>query len=224
MLDLFGTLVDFHSVFITTLKRVMVDHDLIDQAEEFRERWQRFVFLGQAGDDFVTVREDFSQSLVIVLKDLGAEGDLVAYAHQVIDEMFVNLRKAELFPEVPAVIAWLEREGIPWAIVTNADEEDLQAIMSNNDMHPPVAISSERVRSYKPESEIFLIAIQELGVPNSRIIHVGDSPIADVYGASEVGIDTLWVNRTGMVYPDDLPKPDWNVPDLSGIPGLLLKG
>jgi 2-haloalkanoic acid dehalogenase type II len=210
-------------VFIDTLRRVLVDHDLMDKADEFRERWERFVFLGQAGGDFVTVHEDFNHSLVIVLQDLGRDGDLVTYAKVVIDEMFESLREADLFPEVPDVIAGLEREGIPWAIVSNVDEVDLQAIITNHGLNPTIAVSSERVRSYKPENEIFMAAVRELGVPTSNVIHVGDSPIADVAGAADVGIDALWVNRRGEIYPGDLPGPVWDVPDLSGLPALMLK-
>jgi FMN phosphatase YigB (HAD superfamily) len=56
------------------------------------------------------------------------------------------------------------------------------------------------------------------------LIHAGDSPIADVAGATDVGIDTLWVNRRGEDYPEDLPDPVWDVPDLSRLPTLVLKG
>ncbi|MCK5252997.1 MAG: HAD-IA family hydrolase [Thermoplasmata archaeon] len=224
LFDLFGTLVDFHSVFINTLHKVLVENELLDQAEEFRNRWQRFVFQGQAAGTFMTVREDFTSSLVTVLVDLGRDGDMAVYADQVIDEMFEQLHEAELYPEVPKVIAALEGEGIPWAIVSNVDEEDLRAIISFHDLRPLAAVSSERVRSYKPDPAIFIAALDELDLPASSVVHVGDSPLADVAGATGVGIDALWVNRHDEVYPDDLPQPGWNMPDLSGLTGLLLKG
>lgn len=224
LFDLFGTLVDFHSVFINTLHRVLRENELLDQAEEFRNRWQRFVFQGQAAGTFMTVREDFTTSLVTVLVDLGRDGDMTVYADQVIDEMFEQLHEAKLYPEVPTVIGALEGEGIPWAIVSNVDEEDLRAIISNHGLRPLAAVSSERVRSYKPDPAIFIAALEELDLPASSVVHVGDSPLADVAGATGVGIDTLWVNRHGEVYPDDLPQPGWNMPDLSGLTGLLLKG
>ncbi|UCC93698.1 MAG: HAD-IA family hydrolase [Thermoplasmata archaeon] len=224
MLDLFGTLVDFNSVFVDTLNRVLVDHDLVDKADEFRHRWGRFVFLGQAEGDFINVHEDFKHSLVVVLRDLGRDGDLVDYADVVIEAMFEKLRRADLFPEVPSMIASIEDADLPWAVVSNVDEEDLHAILTHHGLRPTVTVSSERVRSYKPEGTIFMTAVQELGVPVERIIHVGDSPIADVAGANDVGIDVLWVNRHGVPYPDDLPRPRWDVPNLSGLPSLLLKG
>ena len=223
LLDLFGTMVNFHSVFFSTLNRVLIDHGLEDKAEDFKTRWQSFVFQGQSKGGFITVREDFINSLSSVLGGLGCKGDLDVYAEGVIDGMFKNLREAELFPEVPKVIAALEAAGLPWAIVSNVDEEDLQAIVTNQGLRPASAISSERVRSYKPDGAIFQAALDDLGLPASRVLHVGDSPVADVKGAIDAGIDVLWVNRRNEPFPDDLPPPGWDVPDLSGLPALLLR-
>ena len=222
LLDLFGTLVDFQSVFIDTLKRVLVDHDLMARAEEFRTRWQRFVFQGQSDGEFITVRDDFIKSLKTVLESHGRDGDLHSYAEAVIIDMFEGLRQADLFPEVPAVIARIEGARIPWGIVSNVDEVDLQAILTNQGLRPTIVVSSERVRSYKPEGHIFQTALEELSLPASRVVHVGDSPIADVAGATGAGLGTVWVNRYGGEYPEDLPAPGWTMTELSGLPGLLL--
>ena len=223
ILDLFGTMVDFQSVFVGTLERIIVDNGMVGQHEEFRGRWRRFVFQGHAEGTFVTVRTDFEDSLVSVLDELGVEGDLVAYSRIVIGEMFEQLREADLFPEVPGVIAAIEEEGVPWAIVSNVDEEDLRAIIANQGLRPVVAVSSERVRSYKPDGAIFRSALEELDLPASRVMHVGDSPLADVAGATGAGLSALWVNRMGIEFPGDLPRPLWELPDLSDLPGLLLR-
>ena len=222
LLDLFGTLVDFQSVFLYTLKRVLVDHDLMARAEEFRTRWQRFVFQGQSDGEFITVKDDFIRSLKTVLESHDCDGDLHSYSKTVITDMFEGLRQADLFPEVPAVIASIEGASIPWGVVSNVDEVDLQAILTNQRFRPTIVVSSERVRSYKPEGHIFLTALEELSLPASRVVHVGDSPLADVAGATRAGLGTVWVNRYGGKYPLDLPAPGWTMTELSGLPGLLL--
>jgi 2-haloalkanoic acid dehalogenase type II len=222
-MDLFGTLVDFRTVFVDTLARILTDNELASQRQEFQSRWQRFVFQGQCEGGFITVRQDFERSLVAVLDHLGREGDLATYAHNVIGDMFDRLRVADLFPEAPEAIAGLEAKGVPWAIVSNVDEEDMMAIVANQGLRPVVTVSSERVTSYKPHGAIFQAALDELGVPATRALHVGDSPVADVAGASRQGLATLWVNRYGAEYPDDLPAPRWEVNDLSTLPALLLE-
>ena len=65
-LDLFGTLLDFRTVFNTTLKGILVDHDLTDKAHHFRESWRMFAFMGTEDRGFITVREDFNLSLIRV--------------------------------------------------------------------------------------------------------------------------------------------------------------
>ena len=223
LLDLFGTLVDFHSVFTETLELILVDNQLDKVREGFRDRWRRFVFQGQSQGAFVTVREDFERSLVAVLRELGREGDLAGYARRVIGQMFDRLKEAELYPEVPKALAAIEAEGFPWAIVSNVDEAELQAIISNQGLMPGAAVSSERVRSYKPDRAIFQAALDELDLVPSRAVHAGDSPLADVSGASGAGLSALWVNRHGREFPLDLPRPRWELPDLSQLPALLLE-
>ena len=223
LLDLFGTLVGFQSVFVGTLDRILTDNDMEDRREDLRTRWRRFVFQGQSDGSFITVRRDFEDSLITVLEQLGREGDTATYAHKVIGEMFDQLRDAELFAEVPDVITAIEAEGVPWAIVSNVDEEELQAIVSNQGLRPSAAVSSERVRSYKPEPTIFKVALEEMGLPASRVVHVGDSPLADIAGAVRAGLVPLWINRYGREYPSDLPRPRWVIPDLTELPGLLLE-
>lgn len=222
LLDLFGTLVDFHSVFAKTLELILADNQLEQMGQEFRNRWRRFVFQGQSQGAFLTVREDFERSLVAVLRELGRGGDLSRYSHRVIGQMFDRLKEAELYPEVPRTLAAIEAEGVKWAIVSNVDEVELQAIISNQGLMPGAAVSSERVRSYKPDRAIFQAALDELDLVPSQAVHVGDSPLADVAGASGVGLSTLWVNRHGREYPPDLPRPRWELPDLSRLPALLL--
>ncbi len=214
---------DFRSVFVRTLDRILVDNGLEERHGEFRDRWKSFVFQGQDMGTFITVREDFEGSLVRVLKELGQDGDLFSYARNVIGEMFEELREADLFPEVPEAIAAIEEEGVPWAIVSNVDEVELQAIVANQGLMPKAAISSERVRSYKPDTAIFHAALGELGLTPSQVMHAGDSPLADVVGASGAGMSALWVNRYGQQFPEDLPRPTWVLPDLEGLPALLLK-
>ncbi len=224
-LDLFGTLLDFRTIFNSTLKGILVDHDLMDKAHHFHERWRLFAFMGTEERGFINVRDDFKQSLVRVLRELGVEGDLQDYTDRVLDQMFDSLHTADLFPEVPMVLRAIEDAGIPWGVVSNVDEVDLRAVISHHGLRPTAAVSSERVVTYKPEPLIFQTVLEEMGGPEPhRVIHSGDTPIADVAGASSVGLDVLWLNRYVMQYPDDLPRPTFESANLDPLPKLVLEG
>ena len=224
LFDLYGTLVDFRTTYSETLASILADHGMLDRAEFFMERWQSFVFQGVQQGTFITVRRDFEESLARVLAELGVEGDLSDYCHNVIDSMFDKLHVADVFPEVPGVLGRLEAEGIQWAVVSNVDEDDLHTILGHHDLHPTVTVSSERARSYKPEAGPFEKALRELGMAPKEVCHVGDSPIADVAGAVKAGIDAVWVNRYEEAYPEDVPRPRWHVADLRSLPELINEG
>ncbi len=176
------------------------------------------------GGSFITVHEDFVHGLAATLSALGADGELTGYSKVVIDDLFKDLRVATLFPEVEEVLGSLEDVGVRWAVVSNIDERDLQAILGNHGLRPCTAISSEAVRAYKPNARPFQAALEEMGVPRERALHVGDSPNADVHGASEFGLVTAWVNRYGLDFPEGLHRPRWELNDLRPVPQLVLQG
>ena len=222
-LDLFGTLVDFRTVFNQTMDTILQDNALEDKVQVFRDRWRSFIFQG-VESEFITVQEDFKQSLVKVLGELGVQGNLRLYADGVLDDMFDALRTASLFPEVPAVLEALKRADVPWGILSNIDEDDLMAIIRHHGLRPTTAVSSERVGSYKPDPAIFRTAIRELGgYEPSLVLHTGDTPSADVVGASAVGMDVYWLNRYVTTYPTSFPRPMYEFPDLSSLPDLVLR-
>lgn len=221
-LDLFGTLLDFQSILVSTLQRIMVDNDLTHMSHALQERMRAFTFEGMDQGSFVTVREDFERALVAVLEDLDVVGDVRSYASEVLGGMFEQVRHADLYPEIPPVIDKLEAAGVPWGIVSNVDEDDMLSILSNHDLRPSVAVSSERVASYKPDVHIFKVALKELEMGSDKTLHAGDSPIADVAGAHAAGVDSVWVNRFGVGFPSEILRPRYELPDLSSLPALVV--
>lgn len=70
----------------------------------------------------------------------------------------------------------------------------------------------------KPAPDIFEEALRAAGVDRDRALHVGNDPVADVRGASGVGIDTAFVARESGL---EAPEATFVIPDLSGLPGLM---
>ncbi|AGZ42594.1 HAD family hydrolase [Actinoplanes friuliensis] len=65
-------------------------------------------------------------------------------------------------------------------------------------------VYSEDARAYKPRPEPFLLALAQLGLTTADVVHVGDSPAADITGASALGIDTAFVRRGSRRLPEGL--------------------
>ena len=74
----------------------------------------------------------------------------------------------------------------------------------------------------KPDPSIFRAALEHFHVEPSRVVMIGDSYEADILGAGNLGIRTIWITR--RVSPTSAPvttEPDATLPTLSGVPALL---
>lgn len=81
-------------------------------------------------------------------------------------------------------------------------------------------IVSAVVGSEKPDGAIFDEALRASGKSDNvdDVIHVGNDPVSDIAGASERGIDTVFVDRRGGA---EAPGATYVLPDLTGLPALV---
>lgn len=68
----------------------------------------------------------------------------------------------------------------------------------------------------KPDPEPFAVALDELGVPPERAVHVGNSLTNDVVGARRAGIRSVWVPREESGVDGDR-RPDFRVDDIGDL-------
>jgi len=72
----------------------------------------------------------------------------------------------------------------------------------------------------KPSKKIFQKALDDLKLEITEAIHIGDNYSADIIGANEVGIDTVWLNKKQEASKDQYTDPDYtiyNLPELNRI-------
>lgn len=74
----------------------------------------------------------------------------------------------------------------------------------------------------KPEARAYETLAGLLTLRPAEILFVGDEPHADVVGPKAVGMQTVWVNRGRLEWPDALPAPDATVTDLTELEALLM--
>jgi 2-haloalkanoic acid dehalogenase type II len=87
--------------------------------------------------------------------------------------------------------------------------------------HFEVSFSASALGYAKPDPRAYIAVAEALTLAPAEILFVGDEPHADVMGPRVVGMQTVWMNRTGVVWPDGLPKADASVTDLAGLAALL---
>lgn len=83
-----------------------------------------------------------------------------------------------------------------------------------------VLISAE-VGSVKPAAAIFQRALSLTEVEPHQAVMIGDNALADITGAANLGIHTIWVNLHGWPLPPAAATPDYEVPDVAAAADRL---
>jgi putative hydrolase of the HAD superfamily len=85
------------------------------------------------------------------------------------------------------------------------------------DCFDAVAFSSD-VGARKPDQKIFQSLLNAISVAPEAAVFVGDNMFDDVYGASSIGMKTVWINRDGKPADTEMigfAKPDYEIRDES---------
>ncbi len=125
------------------------------------------------------------------------------------------------FPDsAPALEALHRRYRL--AIVSNVDDDLFAASARRLGVAFDWVVTAQQARSYKPSPANFLLAIERIGLPRERILHVAQSLYHDVAPARALGLATVWVNRRhdrpgSGATPAARAEPDFTVPDLGTL-------
>ncbi|WP_297064511.1 TIGR02253 family HAD-type hydrolase [Thermococcus sp.] len=119
--------------------------------------------------------------------DMKYEDLLKAYPH-----------KLHVYPDTVPTLEWLRDEGYRLGVITSGPEyQRLKLRLTGLGSYFDVIVTRDDVNAIKPEPKIFLYALESVGVPPEESAMVGDSLSQDVYGAKNVGMVAIWINRNG---------------------------
>jgi len=132
-------------------------------------------------------------------------------------------------PGLEDVIAYCKRKGIALALASSSIREQITTILDKLNIQSAnsfsyhkvfsVIVSGEDVARKKPAPDIYLRALEQLGVNKSRCVAVEDSP-AGVQAAKAAGIKCA-AARTDYVAPERLETADAIISSLVELPALL---
>src|SRR5438445_9633804 len=214
--DACGRVIDEgRDVLIGIARKICKEHRPSLRPDALLATWDRYLYSGADSEPFRTLSELTQQRLGQAFRDHRSEADPRPY----VESLESLWRQAKAFPEVPRVLE--ELDGIPRAIVSDADQAFLEGILMRNRLRFDAVITSESVRAYKPRPPIFQAALKVLRASPAEVVHVGDSLNEDVAGASRLGMRAIWVNRADVHRTAADPKPDAEVRDLAGLPDTI---
>lgn len=141
---------------------------------------------------------------------------LAAGAEQVLAD---TLPDWPVFPDVSPALTSVRANGWKLAILSNVDRDLIAGTLRHIGMPFDDVITAEDVRAYKPASAHFERFRSTHAPPAGHWIHVARSYFHDIRTAHQLGIPSVWINRSAEVQPAPLAAAV--LPDLSRLPETL---
>lgn len=217
--DYFGTLVDADRGGTLGMAAVLERlGSLRDPATEYL-RWDQRAVRIYRGGKYRPYRAVARLALADTLQEVATESGAQASLDELTDVLLAGLVEAS--PPHPEVVRVLELLGqkYPLMPITNMDTELFRR--SQLAACFPRVITAQMAEAYKPSERIFLAALAALGVDAEQVLHASLSPFADIDGAKPLGFAVAWINRGAERLGTWSPTPDYELPDLGGLPRIL---
>ena len=100
------------------------------------------------------------------------------------------------WPDAVQAVADLKARGITTAVLSNGDQDMLEAVVKHIEAPFDHVLSSEACGVYKPHPDIYALPARQLGIPVEATVHVAGSA-NDVLGAKAFGMGLHLVQQAG---------------------------
>ena len=133
-------------------------------------------------------------------------------------------RELEVYPEVPRVLAELDKSPLPAVILSNGSPEMLQAAVDASGIgkYLEALLSVEDVGVFKPAPQVYEMVLKRFGCQPDEVLFVSSNGW-DAAAAKGFGFLTVWANRANDPV-DRFPwTPDFILSSLVKIPTLAKK-
>ena len=198
LFDLGGTLIrtaEVPEIFrrILGIYGVKADFDRILEAHKTNEK----EFDIEAGTVKSGMAFWHSWNMAIIMR-LDVKRDVQFLARK-ISELWWDYADLQFYPDVVDTLAQLRVKQVKTGIVTNGLKEDYDQVLQKLEAasYFDIAIGVDSCGKAKPDSKIFLYAVEKLQVKPAEVIFVGDSVERDYEGSKKAGLKLLFIDRKG---------------------------
>ena len=217
--DCYGTLIDWEGglgSFLYDLALRNGERDL-SPGQDLRTRWEEIQFQLVQGP-YRPYKQVLAESLRSFCAELGyryddAEGEALVR----------SMRSWQPFPDTHPALSRVRRAGVRLVIVSNTDADILEHSLRHLRVPFDATVTAEDCQAYKPSPVVFRRALQRVGEPAERILHVAFGFKYDNGPAKQAGMRTAWINRHAEARPaGEAPDHEWR--DLWGLAELTGAG
>jgi len=217
-LDAFGTLFKYDHVLRTAAEKVVDREHLEVDPKEFYKKWiEKSLAQEWEKHPYKKICEWFELSLTDTFAHFNHKGRV----EKGVNINMTLIHEVPLYPDVPE---FLDKVHGPYKIclLTNIDNEQLYKVLFRHKLQFDGIITSEMAQAYKPSTEIFDRAFDFIDTQPEEVMHIGDSPYRDVFGAKRAGVQAVWLNRNGEKFPSEIEtQPDHTFPSLTETADFL---
>ena len=187
--DCYGTLVDWQSGISAAFNREAQADGLEFSTSRILDAYARIEPLVQA-EAFRPYRDVLGQVAQRVARALGWAIDPSRA-----EFLARSLASWPVFADTDPALERLVSQGYSLGILSNVDDDLLQATLRHLEVDFSLQVTATRTRSYKPAAPHFEVAQQRIG--SGRWLHAAQSYFHDVEPAWERGLAVAWINRKG---------------------------
>jgi HAD superfamily hydrolase (TIGR01549 family) len=145
-------------------------------------------------------KEYWTEYNAALLEKLGLKERRIFLAEK-IDELWWENSILQVYPDVEPTVSRLRAKGLKLGIVSNGLRKDLEHVLEKLRLRKwfDVIVGLDSCNCAKPNKEIFLFALDKLGLQPSEVVFVGDSVENDYEGALNIGIKSFIIDREGKI-------------------------
>ncbi len=238
LFDLGGTLIHFEGAWPDLMQTAnkellknLEEHGLAVDPELFLSKFRQRLaeYYVQRESEFIEyTTAQILQSLLIEMGHRDVTSEMLKPALKRLYAVSQALWKTE--SDTVSTLRLLKDSGVRMGIVSNAsDDDDVQTLVDNAAIRTyfDFVLSSAACGIRKPNPRIFQIALEHWKLPSERAAMVGDTLGADILGARNAGIYSIWITRRadspGNRDHEDTIRPDATIATLTELPELIAR-
>ena len=187
--DCYGTLIDWEAGILAGLRPVLARRGIAPTDDELLEVYARFEAEAEGGP-YTRYRDILGRCLAEVVahyRGSAAEpAELEAFGDSV--------GAWPAFPDSADALAALHAR-FRLGVITNCDDDLFARSAERLRTAFDWVVTAQAARTYKPDRRNFDLALERIGLPRERILHVAQSLFHDHVPAKAMGFTTVWIDR-----------------------------
>ncbi len=213
--DCYGTLIDWESGILPTLREMLANHGTSLPDSDILELYGEFEAEAEGGP-----YQSYQNVLQSVVRAFANRLHFQASSAE-IRSLHQSVQAWPPFPDTVSALRELKKR-YQLVVISNIDDALFAETRKRLNVEFDGVITAEQAKSYKPSINNFQMALRTLALPPDQLLHAGQSIYHDVVPARSLGIATVWVNRKSArpgigAVRAAVGHADMEVPDLAAL-------